>query len=70
MVKDFFILFHENLSYYLVIAWRKKTETTEEKDQEKDFLCSGYPERAALLMDPEGIVSVSPIPCEGSKLEK
>lgn len=48
---------------------KEKTQTTEEMDQEKTSSVLGMPS-AASLANPEGIVSASRIPCEGSQPEK
>lgn len=48
---------------------KEKTQTAEEMDQEKTSSVLGMLS-AASLVNPEGIVSASPIPCEGSQPEK
>lgn len=43
MIRDFFILFHENLSYYLVTAWRKKHRQLKKWTKKKTSSVLGTP---------------------------
>lgn len=76
IMRDFFVLFHKNLSY-LVLPHdfvKEKTEAVKAKEQsdgpKKASHAPGVREHAASLWDLEGIAGVSHGPCEGSEPEK